>query len=457
VAFLNTGGNSVFLDMPMDWRVLGFAVGLAILTCVLFGLMPAIRASHIEPSTVMKTSGRGLTAGRERFSLRRTLVVVQVAISLVLLASALLFTRSLNKLMTVDSGFRQEGILITRFSFANLNVPLERRLPFKQEILERIKTIPGVQSVTDTNLIPLGGNAGSNDVWIDGTDSQVRQEVSLSWIGLDYFKTLETPLLAGRDFTEHDTDTTPKVAIVNENFARKLLNGANPVGQRFWIEARPDEPETIYEIVGQVKDTKYQSLDEEPTPIMFFPIAQEQRELQSGQFFIRSNRPQAEITAAVKQVLNEINPAINIRFQGFQTMIENSILRERLLATLSGFFGVLALLLASIGLYGILSYGVVSRTQEIGIRMALGATRSGVLWLILREALLLIITGLVIGFPAVLGATRLIAALLFNLPPTDPFSLFAATLLLLTVGVLAGYLPALRATRIDPMAALRSE
>jgi putative ABC transport system permease protein len=458
VAFLNTGGNNVFLDMPMDWRVLGFAALLGVLTCVLFGLMPAIRATRIEPATVMKASGRGLTAGRKRFSLRRTLVVIQVALSLVLLTGALLFTRSLNKLMTVDSGFRQEGILISQVNFADLNLPSERRLSFKQEVIDRLKTIPGVQSITDTAIVPLSGDgAGNNAVWMDGTDEQNKLIANRNWIGPDYFKTLGTPLLAGREFNKHDTTTAPKVAIVNQSFVRQLLNGANPIGQRFWLEATAANPARLYEIVGEVKDTKYRKLREESGPIIFIAIAQEQNFSTEGQFLIRFDRPQSEITVAVKQILDEINPAIKTRIQGFQTMVEDSILRERLLATLSGFFGVLALLLASIGLYGILSYGVVSRTQEIGIRMALGATRSGVMWMILREALLLIITGLVIGFPAVLAATRMIAALLFNLPPTDPFSLFAATLLLLTVGVLAGYLPAMRATRIDPMAALRSE
>jgi putative ABC transport system permease protein len=458
VSFLTTGSNRVFLDMAVDWRVLGFAALLAVLTCVLFGLIPAIRAAQIEPATVMKASGRGLTAGRERFSLRRTLVVVQVALSLVLLAGALLFTRSLNKLMTVDSGFRQQGILISQVNFADLNLPPERRLSFKQEVLDRIKTIPGVQSVTDTAIVPLSGDgAGNNAVWMDGTDEQNKLIANRNWIGPDYFKTLGTPLLAGREFNKHDTTIAPKVAIVNQSFVRQLLNGANPIGQRFWLEATAANPARLYEIVGEVKDTKYRKLSEEPSPIIFIAIAQEQGFSTEGQFLIRSDRSQSEITAAVKQILNEINPAINIRFQSFQTMIEESVLRERLLATLSGFFGLLALLLASIGLYGILSYGVVSRTNEIGIRMALGATRGGVMWLILREALLLVTIGLAIGFPAVLATTRLISTLLFGLPPTDPLSLFVATLLLLTVGVLAGYLPALRATRIDPMAALRSE
>ncbi|MEP7337018.1 MAG: ABC transporter permease [Acidobacteriota bacterium] len=457
IAYLNTGGDTVFLNLGVDWRVLGFATGLALLTCLLFGLMPAIRAARIEPGAVMKAAGRGLTAGRERFSLRRALVVAQVALSLVLVAGALLFTRSLNKLLTVDTGFQSEGILITRLRFGPLNLPPERSLPFKQEIIARLQTIPGVQSVTETNVVPLSGNAGGNQVWQDGTNGQQKVGANVSMIGPDYFRTLTTPLLAGREFKESDNATAPKVAIVNESFARQVVNSANPIGQRFRVEATPTDPESVYEIVGLVKDTKYLQLSEEVGATMFYPIAQVNPSPTGAQLLIKSSLPQAEITAAVKRTLHDINPSLLVIFQGFKTMIENSLLRERLLATLSGFFGVLALVLASIGLYGILSYGVASRTNEIGIRMALGARQRDVLWLVLREALLLVLAGLAVGLPVIFLTTRFVATLLYGLPPTDVVSLSFATLLLVAVAFIAGYLPARRATRIDPMVALRCD
>jgi ABC-type antimicrobial peptide transport system permease subunit len=228
------------------------------------------------------------------------------------------------------------------------------------------------------------------------------------------------------------------------------------VGQRFWIEATPGESETLYEIVGLAQDTKYEDLREEFPPIVYDAAAQEGSG-PGGSFFIRSRLPQAETVAAVKRVLNEINPAITVSFQGFKTMIEATVLRERLMATLSGFFGLLALLLACIGLYGILSYSVASRTNEIGIRMALGAQPRDVRWLILREALLLVFIGVAVGTPMIVAATRLASTLLFSLTPTDPVSLLSAALLMLAVAMMAGYLPARRATRVDPMVALRAE
>jgi putative ABC transport system permease protein len=461
VSLLSASSDAVVLDLSPDWRMLGFAAGLAVFTCILFGLMPALRATRIEPGAVMKAGGRGLTAGGATFhlgfSLRRALVVAQVALSLVLVAGALLFSRSLNRLLSVDAGFRQEGILIADIGFRRLNVAPERRLAFKDELLARIRAIPGVEAATDTTIVPLRGNSSSNTVWLDGADSQEKRNTALSGIGSEYFKTLGTRILAGREFDERDATDAPNVAIVNEAFARVFLNGANPIGRSLSIEATPNAPETRWEIVGLVKDTKYEELREEFGPIVFLPTAQNPRPSAGGQFLIRSGLQQAEIVAAVRRVLAETSPAIGVSFQGFKTMIDVTVLRERLLATLSGFFGLLALLLACIGLYGILSYSVASRTNEIGIRMALGARQRDVLWLVLREALLMIIAGVAVGLPMIWATTRLASALLFGLTPTDPVSLLLAALLMIAVAMVAGYVPARRATHIDPMAALRDE
>jgi len=323
-------------------------------------------------------------------------------------------------------------------------------------MIERIRAIPGNESVAVTSIIPLD-DWGGGSAWMDGEDALRAQNTSLSRVGPNYFNTLEIPMLAGRDFDSRDTVGSTKVAIVNEAFARKFLNGANPVGHRMWIEASPGSPNTPYEIVGLVRDTKYRELREEFRPIAYYASAQNSGAGPGGRILIRSRFPQADTIAAVKHVLEEINPAITVSFRGFEPLIESTILRERLVATLSGFFGLLALSLACIGLYGILSYGVASRTNEIGIRMALGARRSDVFWLILREALVLVVAGIVVGLPIVIASTRLAATLLFGLTPTDPLSLSAAALMMLTVSIVAGYLPSRRATRVDPMVALRQE
>ena len=455
VAFLSTTNNPVFLNLAADWRVLGFAALLALLTCFLFGLAPAIRVTRKEPGAVMKSGGRGMTAGRQRFSLQRALVVSQVALSLVLVAGAVLFSRSLGKLQTVDTGFQQEGVLTTTVNFQRLNVPPERAPAFRDELLGRIRAIPGIEAAA-IGMTPFR-DWGGGKVWVDGADSQQAQGTSLSRVGPDYFRTLQTPLLAGRDFDARDRDGAPLVVIVNEAFARKFFDGANPVGRRFWVAASPGDPDTRYEIVGLVRDTKYEDLREEFQPIAYYAAAQDEGAASGAEVLIRSRVSQAETVAAVTRALNEINPAITVSFQGFKPLIEATILRERLMATLSGFFGMLALLLACIGLYGILSYGVASRTNEIGIRMALGAGRHNVFWMILREAFLLVIAGVVVGLPLIFALTRVASSLLFGLTATDPVSLLLAALLMLAVAMVAGYLPSRRATHVDPLVALRYE
>jgi predicted permease len=461
VAFLSTNNNPVFLELALDWRVIGFAAALAVLTCLLFGLAPAIRATRMGPGAVMKAGGRGMAVGRARlqgFSLRRALTVTQVAISLALVAGALLFSRSLGKLMYVDTGFRQEGILIADLGFRRLNLPPDRYHAFKSELLDRIRAIPGVESFAFTYMVPLReGNWGISTIWMDGADAGQGVRTSESRVGPDYFKTLEIPLLAGREFDARDRINSPKVAIVNEAFARRFLNGTNPVGHQFWIEGTPGDPEKRYEIVGLVRNTKYGDLREEFRPIAYIATAQIPGAESSVRILIRSRLPQAEMVAAVKRVLSEINPAVTVSFQGFKPMIEATILRERLMAMLSGFFGMLALLLACVGLYGVLSYGVAGRTNEIGIRMALGAQARNVRWLILREALLLLLVGVIVGLPLIVAVKRLAATLLYGLTPADPVSLGGAALLLFAVTLLACYPPARRATKVDPLVALRHD
>lgn len=457
ISLISTEGSPLFLDLGMDWHVLAFTAGVSVLTCVLFGLMPAVRATRITPGAVIKSGGRGLTAGRERLGFQRALVVSQVAISLVLVVAALLFSRSLGNLLTVDTGLEQNGLFVMYVNPADMKIPADRRLAFKQELLDRIRRVPGVQSAAHASVVPLSGGASENRIWPDGSDSARAGSSYHSRISPDYFKATGTPLLAGRDFDQRDRVTSANVAIVNETFARRVLNVDNPVGRRFWIEATPTDPETLYEIVGLARDSKYLDIREDPASVFYRCSFQDPHPGMFNQVLIRSNAPAAEILSAAKAAVSEINPAIVITSGVFRTQVEDSLLRERLMAILSAFFGGLALLLACFGLFGMMSWSVAGRTTEIGIRAALGAQSRDVLWLILGEALLLAAVGVAAGLAAAFFTTRLVSALLFGLSPADPVSIILATLLMLAVALAAGYIPARRATKVDPIVALRYE
>ena len=455
VSFLTTQGNALFVELVMDWRVLGFTAGVAVLTCLLFGLAPALRATRIAPAAVLKSSGRGMTSGRERFGLRRGLVVSQVALSLVLLVAALLFVRSLRNLLILDAGFRQDGLLVANLDFAKLKLPVDRRPPYKHDLLDRIRAIPGVDSAADTNIVPVSGSGWNENVLI-GADRH-KGLTNFMRITPGFFRAMETPMLGGRDFDDRDTSASPKVAIVNQTFVRKLLKGANPVGVTFQIEEYVGRARPIYQIVGLVKDSKYQELQETIEPLVYVAAAQDDQPRPYASFMVHSNLPLGALTSALKRTIAEASPEIDIEFEVFKTAVRNSLLRERLMATLSGFFGFLAAALATVGLYGVMAYTVARRTNEIGIRMALGAQGRDIVGMILSEAGLLLAIGLVVGAGLALAAAQTAGSLLFGLKPRDPTTLLLAAAALAAVAVSASFVPAQRASRLDPMVALRDE
>ena len=422
VAMLGTEGNPLFLDLDPDPRMLTFTAGLASLTCLLFGLMPALRATRISPGDAMKTSSRSLTASRELFGLRQALVVSQVALSLVLLVGALLFSGSLRNLLAVDAGFQQNGVLIAEVDFSRFKIPSERRGGFKRDLLERIRALPNVYSAAEVGIVPLSGGGIDNNVWIDGSDPTRKLEPNFNWISGGYLKTMAMILLAGRDFDDRDTPTSPRVAIVNQSFAGRLGLGTNPVGKRFRREATPSEPELVFEIVGLIRDTKYYNLREEFRPIAFLSTSQDAHPDPFVQILVRSSASLADLTSGIRSAVAEISSTIGIDFRALETTIREGLLRERLMATLSGFFGLLAALSATIGLYGVISYLVVRRTSEIGIRMALGAQPEDVLWMVLKEALVLTFSGIAIGLPCAMACAHFVSSLLFGLKGTDPAS-----------------------------------
>jgi predicted permease len=369
---------------------------------------------------------------------------------------ALLFARSLRNLMTLNTGFQQNGILIISVDFQRLRIPEERYTEYKRDIVKRVQAMPGVESAASAMLVPFGRNTWNEDFLTEGSE----EDKGVAWInylGPGYFQTIGTPLLAGRDFGDGDTATSTKVAIVNQAFVRKILKSADPLGKRFRIHEPPGKPRPLYEIVGVTGDNKFEDMHEEFLPFAYFPATQQEKPSPDDQILIRSSLPLARLLASLKQTIGDVNPGIDLEFKVFRTQIRESMVQDELMATLSGFLGFLAALLAAIGLYGVISYMVVQRTREIGIRMAIGAERTHVVGMIMHEAGTLTSIGLVVGAGLALASAQVAKSLLFGLKPRDPWTLAMAFAILAAVAALASFLPAYRASRLDPMLALRDE
>ncbi len=456
VNYLRTQGEAhILVDLSMDWRVLGFTTALAVLTSLLFGLAPAFKATSAPPAKIISLAGRGLSAGRERFSLRRALVITQVALSLVLVVTALLFTGSLRKILSLDAGFQREGLLVMDVDYTRLKLPKDQRVPFADALLARVRALPGIEKAATTTVVPLGGDYWNDRVIIDGKRNDL--DVDMSTISDGYFKTMGTPLLAGRDFNENDTANSPKVAIVNQQFARKILGVENPVGRRYKIDVYKGEAQPEYEIVGLVRDTKYVDLREDFPPLAFYPNVQYAKPYPATEVLVRSNLDLESLLNTLRRAVADFNPEVAIDFHVYSTQVKEGLLRERLMATLSGAFGALAIILATIGLYGVIAYMVVRRTNEIGIRMALGALPRRILTMVLGEAVVLLGAGIVIGILLAIAAGRAAATLLFGLKPHDPAVLAIGCVTLAAIAVCASLLPARRAARLEPTVALREE
>jgi putative ABC transport system permease protein len=456
IAFLTTAENRMFVGLQFDWRVLGFTMAVAMVTCLLFGLAPALRATQVSPASVMRASGRGLTAGRERFSLRRALVVTQVAMSLVLLAGALLFVRSLQKLLAVDPGFRPEGIVAVSVDYRAAHFPKERIAEIRRQTLEKLRARTGAISAGQVGMTPVSGSGWDQNAWADGSAGP-RVDALFNRAGPGYFGTMGTRFVAGRDFDEHDNLKAPKVAIVNEEFARTIFHAKNPVGRMFRREESADKPDTLFLVVGLVRNTKYYELREDFRPIAFVPEDQDEDPGRDGTFVLRTNAPLGEFYHVAEEAVAEIHPGLAVEFKVLTTQIKESLMRDRLMAALAGAFGLLAGLLAVLGLYGVIAYMVARRRNEIGVRIALGASRRRVIALVLREAVLLLLVGLTLGTALAAWAGQAAASLVYGMTPRDPLTLGGAAALLAIVALIASYGPAWRAARLQPMDALRDE
>jgi predicted permease len=466
VAFLDTPANRVMLNLTMDWRLVSFVGAIAVLTAILFGLVPALRVSIVDPNAALRQTSRGLTVDRHRARFQRGLVVGQIAVSLVLVTSALLFAQSFRNLAAVDTGFEQDGTIVVWFrDLAASVLPPEQILALQQQLTFEIRSVPGVAAAAASTHVPLSGQMWSHFFRVTGLAGNDRKASRFAYVSPGYFDTLKIPLRSGRDFDDRDNARSHRVMLVNESFVRSHLAGLNPIGATLRTIAEAGFPETTYEIIGVVGNTKYADLREENCwcgrtgesmpPIAFVPITQNPSPYAWAPVIVRSGVPLSGITSAIAQRVTKLNPGIATEFTELKSQIRERLLAERMLAWLAGAFGVLAIILVIVGLYGIIAYLAVSRRHEIGIRLSLGSTRAQIVMLVLRDSLWPLAGGLLIGLPLAAATMRSASALLFGLSPTDLTTVAAAACVLAAAAALAGSIPAWHATRVRPDIALR--
>ena len=455
VGMMSSEVSPLFLALDMDWRVLGFTSALMVVTCLLFGTAPALRASHVSPDEALRLGGRTATSGTGSRALRRAMVVTQVALSVTLLAAGLIFTRSLQNLFTTDAGFQQRGILELDVDLRRLQLPVDKRNEYRGMLLERVRSTTDVEAAAATGIVPLVG--GWNQ-WVHmDYDRNAKGLVNLSSVSPGYFAALRIPLTAGRDFTFSDTTGSVAVAIVNESFAQRFFAARSPLGETFRLEGAPGQPWPPITIVGVVKNTKYRDIREAFAPIVYLAAFQHTSPGEFDQILLRGAAPLPTLRAAVTRAVEATSPDIRFHFHDFQEQLRENLLRERLMAALCGFFAILATVLATVGVYGLIAYSATRRTHEIGIRLALGAGRRAIVALILKEAFWLQCAGLAIGVLLAALAAKSATTLVYGIDPADPATLLAAAALLGGVALIASCIPAVRAARGNVISALRCD
>ncbi len=435
--------------MPVDWRVFAFVAGVSALTGVAFGLVPAFRATRIDLAGAMKENSRSVSSTRSVLS--KGLLVVQVAMSLVLLIGAGLFLRTLQNLRAVDVGFNTANLLVFRVNPQLNRYDADRSAVVFRQVEEALAVLPGVRSVALTRTVPLSGSTSSSSMHIQGGGESTN--LHMMTVSPAFFATLEIPVVRGRNFTEHDIKGAPRVAVLNETAARKLFPDGNVLGRRV---GGSREASGEIEIVGVTRDTKYSSIKDDAPPTMYQNFWQGQPGGMS--FMLRTAGDPNALVAAVRAAVRQVDATLPVTNVSTETAhFEGRVAQERLFATAYSLFGGLAMVLAAIGLFGVMSYNVARRTNEIGIRMALGARRLDVIRMVLGESLLLVGIGLVLGLGTALFAGRYVTSVLFGLGAADVTTMAVAMLLMVVVAALAGFLPARRASRVDPLVALRYE
>jgi predicted permease len=461
VRLVSGGSTLIPLDVRLDSRVLIFTLSVAALTGILFGLVPALRAARLDLNPILKGTSRGITGGSSqtgRVPVAKILVVVQVALSLVLLVVAGLFLRSFNNLARVQIGYDNDHLLyfgVSPLSYGYKGPEVARLL---QEIIDRLNALPGVHGATLMENGLFGGGDSNSDISVEGAKPNTAGPQDSRWdmVGPNFFSTTGIPILSGREIGPQDSGRGQRVGLVNQTAARYFFGDANPIGKHVLVKTTLSSSDFV--VIGVVADSKHGSVREKPQRRFYIPFFNPIGEANSAHILVRTSGDPAvaasTIRAAVKQMAGNLPP---LDIETMNERIAQSLTTDRTITELSGVFGPLAMILVCIGLYGVMSYAVTGRTGEIGIRMALGAQRKSVLWLVLRESLLLIVIGVGIGIPAIFGAGQWIGSLLFGVKPADIAALSSAAAILFGAGILACYIPARHATRVEPTVALRYE
>jgi predicted permease len=457
--FFAEGNNGILLDLSLNVRVLLFTLSIGVLSGLAVAIAPAMRSARLDPAAGLQGGSRGIAGNRGSTRLGRSLVIAQVALSMVLLAGAGLFIRSLRQLESIDLGFVREGILTMEVAPERHLHGSSEWLAMQADILERLRQIPGVHSAGWATMNPISGRDRGAIIEVPGflPRNERDKDIHLAAVSPEYFDALGVRMLLGRGFTAGDHGSAPKVAILNETAVRFYFGNASPIGRKVRFVNYPSG-DLVYEVVGVVSDTIHDNMREAASRFIYLPIPQHVDRINRLALAVRCFGDAINFAAPVRRQVQHVRSTLlTTNVSTMEKQIEQALLRERLVAALSSAFGTIALMLAGIGLYGILAYAVARRTNEIGIRMALGATRGGVVWMILREAFALAGGGIVIGIPVVLAMGKVAKASLYGVEPFDPLALASAALLLLVFAALAATLPGRRASLLDPATALRRE
>jgi putative ABC transport system permease protein len=436
--------------------VLAFTAAVGLVTGLVFGMAPAVRATGLAPASALKDHARGVVAGGGRMGVGHGLVAGQVAVSFLLVFGAGPFVRTLVSLTAQEMGFETSRVLMVQVDLGRTALDRTARPAAFERIREAIAAAPGVEAAAVSFVTPISGRQWNDVVDVPGYDGPREDRVAhFKRVTPAYLQTMSTPILAGRDISPADSLNAPRVVLVNEAFSSKFFRGHNPIGRTFSIGA--GELAERLEVIGLVGDARYTSLREPPPPTIYLAWAQAPTAMSSSRMSVRVAGPPNGFRATVLEAITSVEPQSVVEFRTFEEEVSSAVTQERAIALLSAFFGGLALLLAAVGLYGVMSYSVARRRHEIGVRMALGAAPGRVMRHVLGHVLLITGAGLVAGTAAAIGAGRFVETLLFGMAATDPTMVTAAALLLGTAAVVAGYLPARRAAKTDPMVALREE